>query len=179
MSGESHARHGCVLRDCTVEDGGTLCAIYNHYVAHTTVTFEEAAVSADDMAQRIAGVIRHLPWLVCEQGGVVVGYAYAMPWKSRSAYRHSVETTIYLHPGATGRGIGTALYQSLLDRLRQLRIHCAVGGIALPNPASVALHEKLGFVRAGHFHEIGLKFGRWVDVGYWELVFRALRAARG
>jgi phosphinothricin acetyltransferase len=179
MTGEADTRRARILRECTEGDGEALCAIYNHYVVQTTATFEETAVSADEMARRIAEVTRRLPWIVCEEGGVLVGYAYAMPWKSRAAYRHSVETTIYLHSDATGRGIGTELYQSLLDRLRRLGTHCVVGGIALPNPASVALHERLGFVRAGHFHEIGMKFGRWVDVGYWERRFPEVRATRG
>lgn len=126
-------------------------------------------MSAKDMARRMAEITGRFPWLVWERDGVIVGYAYAMSWKTRSAYRHSVETTIYLSPNATGEGIGTALYQSLLERLRPLSIHRAVGIIALPNAASVALHEKLGFVKAGHLHEIGLKFGQWIDVGYWEL----------
>lgn len=157
------------LRDCTVDDAAPISAIYNHYVLETSVTFEETAVSASEMAQRMAGVTAQFPWLVWERHGTVLGYAYAMSWKARSAYRHSVETTIYLSPDATGEGIGTALYQSLCARLRPLNIHCAIGVIALPNPASVALHEKLGFTKAGHFHEIGLKFGHWIDVGYWEL----------
>ena len=158
-----------MLRDCNSDDAVPVCAIYNHYVEQTPVTFEEAAVSADEMAKRIGEVTARFPWLVCERGGTVLGYSYATLWKARAAYRHSVETTIYLHPDATGKGIGTLLYRSLLDRLRPLGIHRAVGGIALPNPASVALHEKVGFRKIGQFHEIGLKFGRWIDVGYWEL----------
>lgn len=156
-------------RDCTARDAAPICAIYNHYVEQTRVTFEESAVSADEMARRMAEITGLFPWLVWERDGTILGYAYAMSWKTRSAYRHSVETTIYLSPDATGAGIGTALYQSLFDRLRPLDIHCAIGVIALPNPASVALHEKLGFMKAGHLHEIGLKFGQWIDVGYWEL----------
>jgi len=157
------------LRDCTVSDAASICAIYNHYVERTIVTFEEAAVSVDEMVRRMADVTRSLPWLVWEQEDRVLGYAYATPWKTRSAYRYSVETTVYLNPAVTGNGIGTVLYRSLIDRLKTLGIHCAVGGIALPNPASVALHEKLGFVKIGQFREIGLKFGQWIDVGYWEL----------
>lgn len=158
-----------MLRDCTKQDAGPLCAIYNHYVEQTAITFEEVPVYADEMARRIAEVTSRLPWLVWEQEGTVVGYAYAAPWKPRSAYRHSVETTIYLDSDAQGRGIGSLLYRSLVARLRSLDVHCAVGGIALPNPASVALHEKLGFRNIGQFREIGRKFGRWIDVGYWEL----------
>ena len=158
-----------LLRDCAVQDAAPICAIYNHYVERTHITFEETAVSANEMAQRMGEVTAQFPWLVWERGGTVLGYAYAMSWKTRSAYRHSVETTIYLSPDVMGEGIGTALYRTLFERLRPLNIHCAIGVIALPNPASVALHEKLGFIKAGHFHEIGLKFGQWIDVGYWEL----------
>ncbi len=157
------------IRGCSSPDVTPILGIYNHYVEQTTVTFEEAAVSADEMQRRIMEVTSRFPWLVCEQDGTVVGYAYAAPWKTRSAYRHSVETTIYLDPNATGKGIGTTLYRALIDGLRARNVHCAVGGIALPNPASVALHEKLGFAKIGQFREIGLKFGRWVDVGYWQL----------
>lgn len=178
MTGKTDTGRAYILRECAEEDGAALCAIYNHYVAQTTATFEETPVSAEEMARRIAAVTGRLPWLVCEQDGVVAGYAYATSWKSRSAYRHSVETTIYVHPGATGKGIGTTLYRCLLDRLPCLGIHCAIAGIALPNPASVALHERLGFVRAGQFREIGRKFGRWVDVGYWALRFPEVRATR-
>jgi phosphinothricin acetyltransferase len=100
----------------------------------------------------------------------MVGYAYAKPWRPRSAYRFSVETTIYIAPGYQRRGVGAALYRDLLAALRQLDVHAAVGGIALPNDASVALHERLGFKKVGQFVEIGFKLGRWVDVGYWELI---------
>jgi phosphinothricin acetyltransferase len=123
------------------------------------------------MAQRILDVTARFPWLVAEEGNVIVGYAYAAPWKARSAYRFSVETTVYVAPNYLGRGIGTALYRELLDALRKLDVHCAVGGIALPNAASIALHENLGFKNIGQFVEIGRKFDRWIDVGYWELIF--------
>ncbi len=166
---ESHARSAGLLRDCTARDATPVAAIYNHYVERTIVTFEEAAVPADEMVRRIVDVTGRFPWLVWEQDGAVLGYAYATSWKSRSAYRHSVESTVYLRPDAMGKGIGTRLYRSLLERLRPLGVHRAIGGIALPNPASVALHERLGFVKIGQFHEIGLKFGRWLDVGYWEI----------
>lgn len=158
-----------MLRDCTTFDAAPVCAIYNHYVEQTAVTFEEAPISAAEMARRITEVSSRFPWVVWERNHTVVGYAYATSWKPRSAYRHSVETTIYLSPDAKGQGIGTLLYRALVARLRSLDVHCAVGGIALPNPASVALHEKLGFVNIGQFREIGRKFGRWIDVGYWEL----------
>jgi L-amino acid N-acyltransferase YncA len=159
------------IRPCTAADAAGICSIYNHYVLETIVTFEEVPVQVEDMARRIVDVTSRFPWLVCEQDGLICGYAYAGTWKERSAYRYSVESTVYLAPHVTGRGIGTALYSALLEALRGTDVHCAVGGISLPNAASVALHEKLGFTNIGHFREVGRKFDRWVDVGYWEIVF--------
>ena len=159
-----------MIRACEPPDASQVCQIYNHYVRETVVTFEEIPVVEHDMAQRIAEVTERLPWLVWEQHGTIVGYAYATVWKARSAYRFSVESTVYLSQSFAGRGIGTQLYQALIADLRGRSVHCIVGGIALPNPASIALHEKLGFSKIGQFKEIGWKFGRWVDVGSWELV---------
>ncbi len=112
-----------------------------------------------------------LPWLVAQSRDGVIGFAYASAWKGRCAYRYSVESTVYLEPGAAGRGLGTALYSALLERLRELGCHAVIGGIALPNEPSVALHEKLGMRKVAHFAQVGFKFGRWVDVGYWQRVF--------
>jgi L-amino acid N-acyltransferase YncA len=159
-----------MIRFCQPSDASPIAQIYNHYVRETVITFEEQPVSTPEMAERIAEVMASLPWLVWEQGQSILGYAYAAPWHERSAYRFSVESTIYLAPDCAGRGIGTQLYQALMADLRSRKIHCALGGIALPNPASVALHEKVGFVQIGHFREVGWKLGRWVDVGYWELL---------
>ena len=159
-----------MIRACVAGDAAALCAIYNHYVSDTVVTFEETPVAAAEMAQRIVGVATRFPWLVAEEVNEVVGYAYATPWKARSAYRLSVESTVYVAPGQARRGIGTALYAELIDALRKLGVHAVVGGIALPNAASIALHEKLGFKKIGQFSEIGRKFDRWVDVGYWQLL---------
>jgi L-amino acid N-acyltransferase YncA len=158
------------IRDVTADDVPAICAIYNHFVASTTVSFEEEEVSAADMAGRIADVrAAGLPWLVVEVGGVVAGYAYATKWRVRHAYRHSVETTVYLAPGKSGQGLGRAVYTALIELLRAAGCHLAIAGIALPNAASVALHTKLGFEKAAHFKEVGFKFARWVDVGYWQL----------
>jgi L-amino acid N-acyltransferase YncA len=161
-----------LVRRATTKDATALAAIYNHYVAHTIVTFEEEPVRPGDMAGRIKEILKAgLPWLVGQaEDGPVLGYAYASRWKSRCAYRHSVEATIYLHPDAAGRGLGTQLYTALIGELRQLPIHGIIGGVALPNPASVALHEKLGFRKVAQFQEVGWKFGKWIDVGYWELI---------
>jgi L-amino acid N-acyltransferase YncA len=161
-----------MIRACHSSDASRICEVYNHYVRETVVTFEDEPVSEAEMAQRIADVTQRYPWLVWEQGGVAVAYAYATPWKARSAYRFSVETTVYVAPGFARRGLGTALYQALIAELKSRNVHCVVGGIALPNDASIALHEKLGFSKIGQFEEVGWKLGRWIDVGYWELVLR-------
>jgi len=159
-----------VIRPARVGDAAAIAFIYNHYVRETVVTFEEEPVSEADMAERIAEVAAaSLPWLVAEQAGSVVGYARATKWRPRSAYRYSVETTVYLAPAHLGNGIGTQLYRQLLEQLKQRGLHLAIGGVALPNAASVALHEKLGFRKVAHFGEVGFKFGRWIDVAYWEL----------
>jgi phosphinothricin acetyltransferase len=120
------------------------------------------------MAARIGIVMTTHPWLVIEVQGAVVGYAYATPWKTRSAYRRTVESAIYLDPAHAGQGLGTRLYGALLVELQQLGVHAVLGGIALPNEASVALHERLGFEQVGRLEEVGWKLQRWVDVGYWE-----------
>lgn len=152
----------------TVADAEAICAIYNHYVTGTIVTFEEQPVAASEMQSRMRAVLGKLPWLVLESDGTVAGYAYASPWKARTGYRFAVESSIYLAPAQVGRGFGSALYGSLLEHLQTRNIHCVIGGAALPNPASAALHEKLGFVKVAHFRENGFKFGRWIDVAYWQ-----------
>lgn len=148
-----------------------ICGIYNHYITQTVITFEEEELSEAEMTQRILAVTQKLPWIVFIENNHVVGYAYASEWKSRCAYKFSAETTIYVHPDYICRGIGHALYQELISRLKQSNLHAAIGGIALPNDASIALHEKFGFEKIGQFREVGFKFGKWIDVGYWELIF--------
>jgi phosphinothricin acetyltransferase len=160
-----------MIRPARLDDAAKIAEIYNEFIRDTVITFEEQPVSAAEMAARVEGVTAKLPWLVTEEAGSIAGYAYAMPWKTRSAYRFTVETTIYLAPQCAGRGLGRELYTALLGELRTRDVHCAVGCIALPNDASIALHEKLGFRKIGEFQEVGWKLGRWVDVGYWELLF--------
>ncbi len=161
------------LREATSDDAAAIAAIYNHYVLESAISFEEEAVAAAAMAQRIADVqAAGLPWLVAcgpgDDGVKILGYAYATKWRVRHAYRYSVETSVYLAPDAAGRGLGAALYAALLERLKQAGCHLAIGGIALPNPASIALHEKCGFEKVAHYKEVGFKFGAWRDVGYWQ-----------
>lgn len=159
-----------MIRAATAADAAAIAAIYNPFIVDTVVTFEEEPLTDHDVASRIAECQQlKLPWLVVEQDREVQGYAYASRWKGRCSFRFTVETTIYLAPHATGRGTGRRLYGELIRQLQARGMHVAIGGIALPNAASVALHERLGFRKIGHFSEVGHKFGRWIDVGYWQL----------
>jgi L-amino acid N-acyltransferase YncA len=158
------------IRKATVEDAEALCVIYNHYVLNTVITFEEEPVTASQMSQRIGEVTSSLPWLVCVRDDEIVGYAYAAKWRARSAYRHSVESSVYLRHGIARQRLGTSLYEALLAELARGQVHAVMGGIALPNESSVALHEKFGFEKTAHFKQVGFKFGQWLDVGYWQLI---------
>jgi phosphinothricin acetyltransferase len=158
-----------MIRPANARDAEAIATIYNHYIVHTPVTFETEPVSAAEMAARIHEIVQaSLPWLVIEDQGVIAGYAYASKWKGRCAYRYSAETTVYLDAGTCGRGLGKRLYEALIAELQRLGFHVAIGGIALPNEASVALHETLGFEAVARFREVGFKFEQWLDVGYWQ-----------
>lgn len=160
-----------MIRPATLDDCEAIAGIYDYYVRETVVTFEETSVSGSETANRMEKVQGFgLPYLVLEQDEQVRGYAYAGRWHERSAYRFSAETTIYLDPHQVGRGLGTALYATLLEQLRERRLHTAIGSIALPNPGSIALHEKLGFRQVAHHIEVGFKHDRWIDVGHWQLL---------
>ena len=159
------------IRSAAASDADDLARIYNHYIAHTVITFETDAILPHDMAERVSEAHAiPLPWLVAERGGQLLGYADASKWKGRCAYRYAVESTIYLDPDATSNGAGTLLYEALIEATKDLSMHAMIGGIALPNDASIRLHEKLGFEKIGHFREVGYKQNRWVDVGYWQLM---------
>ncbi|MDY6981791.1 MAG: N-acetyltransferase family protein [Pseudomonadota bacterium] len=158
-----------MIRPVRMDDASALCAIYNHYVLNTVVSFEEERVSNEDFAVRIARVQQAaLPWLVVEQNGSICGYACASRWQERSAYRFCALISVYLAPHCVGKGLGTQLYDALFVALRATPIRWVIGGIALPNAASVALHEKMGMARVGVHPQVGFKFGRWIDVGYWQ-----------
>ncbi|MEZ2348714.1 N-acetyltransferase family protein [Terriglobus sp. RCC_193] len=160
-----------MIRSVQESDISAICDVYNHFILETMTTFEESPVDFATIRQRIAKIQQAgLPWLVAEVNDQVLGYAYASPWRERSAYRFSVESSIYLHPQRIGAGVGSRLYAALLDELRARGVHCVMGGIALPNPASIALSEKFGFQKVAHFHQVGWKQNRWIDVGYWQLL---------
>lgn len=158
-----------MIRPIQPKDIPDITRIYNYYIRETTVTFEEEEITPDDIQTRISKVeSTGLPWLVAEVEKEIMGYAYATKWKERSAYRHSVEISVYVDYQKQGQGWGTKLYQALFTELQKKNIHLAIGGITLPNDASIALHEKFGMTKVAHFKEIGFKFGQWLDVGYWQ-----------
>jgi len=155
-----------VVRPLVDGDLGALAAIYAHYVEHTSITFDLEAPTPQEWARRAAGD-RELPWLALEDEGEVVGFAWAGRFRTKLAYRPTVETSVYLRHDCGRRGLGTLLYTELLRRLTDAGFHSAVAGITLPNDPSIALHERLGFTRVGLFPEVGHKLGAWHDVGFW------------
>jgi L-amino acid N-acyltransferase YncA len=150
-------------------DAAACAAIYGHYVKASPISFEEPPPGAAELAERIERTSATHPWLVGERDDEVLGYAYATPHRLRAAYRWAAEVSVYVAGEHHGRGFGRALYEELLERLRRQRFHVAVAGITLPNAASVALHERLGFVAVGVYRRIGWKAGAWHDVGWWQL----------
>jgi len=155
------------IRLAAESDAAALRDVYAPYVEETTVTFETSVPSVSEMRDRVAETIERYPWLVCERGGELVGYAHAGPLRERGAYRWTTEGSVYVAERAQGEGVGTALYGTLLDLLDMQGYVELRAGITLPNPASVALHESLGFERAGTREKVGYKHGAWHDVGWW------------
>lgn len=157
------------LRLAIPADFAAIAAITNHYIRTTTIHFGLEDVTADELHSSWQQHVDIYPWLVCCRGDTIVGYAKAGVFRARAAYRWIVESGIYLHPDHCGQGLGRLLYARLLATLRAQGFHAVVGGIALPNDASVALHERLGFRAAGRIPRAGRKFDGWHDVGFWFL----------
>jgi len=155
-----------MIRPARDDDFPAIAAITNHYIATTAIHFGYEPVTAADLRAQV----RHYPWLVDDDDGIQ-GYAKAGPWRDRAAYARTCETGIYLAPGATGRGRGTALYRALIGSLGDF--HSIVAGVALPNDASIAMHRKLGFQDAGVIRDAGFKFDRWHDVAFFQLMLTA------
>lgn len=159
-----------MIRTVQTKDIREICTIYNYYIENTTITFEEEPISDDEMGKRINEIVPSYPWLVYEYNETVLGYAYATRWRARAAYRHSVELSIYISKDNLGKGIGKKLYETILAELRKTNVHAVIGGMSLPNEPSEKLHESLGFKKIAEFKEVGYKFQKWIDVGYWELI---------
>jgi L-amino acid N-acyltransferase YncA len=156
------------IRTATTADAEAIQRIYAPIVLETATSFEAVPPTVEETAGRIAATLQTHPYLVAVENGRVCGYVYASAHAERAAYRHSVNTTVYIAPQAQRTGVGRALYFELLPELKRRGFHAAFAGIALPNPGSVALHELVGFKPLGVYHEVGFKFGRWHDVGWWQ-----------
>lgn len=157
------------LRLAEAADFAPIAAITNHYIRTTAIHFGTTEVTTAELRALWQEHHEFYPWLVAHRAGTVLGYAKAGVFRARAAYRWSTETGIYLAPDTLGQGLGTPLYARLLAMLRTQGFHTAIGGIALPNEASVRLHERLGFRHCGTFARVGRKFDRWHDVGFWQL----------
>jgi L-amino acid N-acyltransferase YncA len=150
-------------------DAAAIAAIYAPNVTESIASFETRAPDAAAMQRRIETTSAAYPWLVAERGGALAGYAYGSQHRTRAAYRWAVDVTVYVDPGHRRQGVGKELYGELLPLLARQNLEIAYAGIALPNPGSVALHEAAGFTLVGVYEKVGFKFGRWHDVGWWQL----------
>ena len=159
-----------MIRPVKQQDISFMADIYNEYVVHGTATFEEVPLTKEEMSRRIIDISSRFPCLVCEIEERVVGYCYAHLWKGYGAYKHTLETTVYLSPDYIGKGIGSLLMSELVAECRRrgykVLIACITGG----NESSIALHRKLGFRKVSHFEKVGQKFVRWLDVVDYELL---------
>lgn len=160
------------IRQIQPEDSLQIAEIYNYYIENSHSTFETEAITVEEMRKRIGEITKKYPFFVVEENGEIFGYAYANQYKSRCAYSSSVEVSVYVRNGCGGRGIGAKLYEKLIAEILQTEVHAVIAGISLPNEASIKLHERFDFEKVAHFREVGFKFGKWIDVGYWELLNR-------
>jgi L-amino acid N-acyltransferase YncA len=157
-----------LIRFATADDAVAVQAIYAPIVVQTAISFELEPPTVDEMRQRIATTLALFPWLVCEQDGATVGYAYASRHRERAAYQWSADISAYVHERWRGQGVGRALYRSLFERLHAQGYYNVYAGIALPNAPSVALHEAMGMRLVGVYEHVGYKLDRWHDVGWWQ-----------
>lgn len=160
------------IRIAEPDDAAAVLAIYAPYCESSTVSFETAAPTLEQMRQRIEQIVAQYPWLVCEIDGQLAGYVYASQHRLRAAFRWSVDVAVYVATSHHRRGIGRALYTSLFDILREQNYVKAFAGITLPNPYSVGLHEAVGFKPISVYPGAGYKLGRWLDMGWWQLALR-------
>ncbi len=158
-------------------DAERMLAIYTPIIRETAISFELEPPTVAEFQLRVSNTLRQTPWLVCEEDGKILGYAYAGSYRARAAYQWSVEATVYVGAAWRGRGVGRALYTALCRCLRVQGYHNAFAAIALPNDASVKLHEKLGFKPIGVYRSVGYKLGQWHDVGWWQLALQGFSAS--
>ena len=157
------------IHRATLADAPAIADICNWYIENTVITFEVDPVSDAEMAQRIESALAKDEWLVHARGGEILGDAYASRFRERAAYRFPTEWTIYLRDSLQGQGLGKPLYRASIERTFALGYTTLIGAIALPNEASVHLHESLGFEKVGHLRRVGWKHERWIDVGSWQI----------
>ena len=157
-----------MIREANSKDAKAIALIYNYYISNTTISFEEKPVNENIVIQRINSNEKN-KWWIYQSADELLGYAYSTIWKPRSAYRYTVESSIYLKPNNFRNGIGTALYIKLLESLKKEGFRRVLAGISLPNDSSVLFHENFGFKKVGQLEAVGYKFKKWIDIGYWEL----------
>ena len=160
-----------MIRKVRIEDAQQLVDIYNYYVLNSVVTFDDIPFESIFFEDKIKTITSQFPFYVYEENDEILGYAYANKWRLKPAYKHTVESTVYLKYTATGKQIGTKLYSHLLSELKKQNYHAIIGGVSLPNDVSIKLHENLGFKKVAHYYEVGRKFNKWVDVAFWQLNF--------
>ena len=159
------------VRHVLVHDAAAITKIYNHYISTSTTTFEVEQIDPEMVLHRIQTcLVSGYPYLIAEENNELLGYAYAHRYRTRPAYDRTVEVSVYTNPGCERRGVASNLYEELIQAIFKAGFHTILAGIALPNEASVQLHEKFGFKKIAHFQEVGRKFDRWVDVGFWQLI---------
>ena len=158
-----------MIRKATLADTSALLEIYNYYVIHTTVTFDEVALSLNAFTEKLELILKDYPCIVFEDNNEILGFAYGSKFRLKPAYNYTVESTVYVKNGAHGKQIGSKLYTELLAQLKQRNFKSVLGVLTIPNPASVKLHEKFGFTQVAHLKDVGFKFDTWLDVGIFQL----------
>lgn len=160
------------IRSVTLADAAQVAEIYNFYILNSHSTFETEELMAEEMQKRIEFLTRNFSFFVAEENTEIFGYAYAAQFKLRDAYKYTAEVLVYVKNREHGRGVGTRLYKNLFEELFRKDFHALIAGIALANEASIRLHQKFGFEKVAHFREVDFKFGKWFDVGYWQLIHK-------
>lgn len=157
-----------MIRKVEIKDAKQIVDIYNYYILNTVITFEEEELTVAEMEKRIEEKTRTNPWIVYEEEGHILGYAYLGTFRERSAFRFTKESSIYLDKDAVGKGIGGKLYAKLIKLAKEYNVNVIVGVITLPNEASIAIHQNFGFERVGSIKEVGFKQNKWWDVDFWQ-----------